>query len=69
MVCQTALTEYAALEAKLQRKAPGLLTRLFRYPHWRLRRFQLKRALARRQARLQELKSNLAFVEAHHIRW
>jgi hypothetical protein len=69
MVCQTALEEFEALEAKLHREAPGLLTRIFRHPHWRLRRFQLKRALARRQARLEELESNLAFVETHHIRW
>lgn len=69
MVCKTALEEFEALDAKLHREAPGVLTRIFRHPHWRLRRFQLKRALARRQERLQELESNLAFVEAHHIRW
>ncbi len=67
MVCQTARREYEALEARLQKPRQTLLTRLFRHPHWRLRRSQLKRALARRNARLQELEQSLALVNTLYV--
>lgn len=67
MVCHTARQEYQEIVVKLEQPRPGLLTRLFRFPHWRLRRYQLKRALVRREDRLQELEMNLAFVDNLHI--
>jgi len=67
MVCQTARQEYEAIQASLRQPRPRLLTRLFRHPHWRLRRSQLKRALARREERLQEMERDLAFVDDLHV--
>ena len=67
MVCHTARQEYRTIQNKLQQPRPGLLTRLFRFPHWRLRRLQLHRALERREERLKELEQNLAFVDALHV--
>lgn len=66
MICQTAAQEYQDLGERLRHSRSGLLTPLFRRPHWRLRRFQLKRALARRRARVRELERELAFVEPLH---
>ena len=66
MVCQTADQEYQDLGKRLSQSRPSIFTRLFRHPRWRLRRFQLKRALVRRRARVQELEWELAFVEPLH---
>jgi len=67
MVRHTAREEYKAIQARLSRPRPRLLTWLFRHPHWRLRRFQLRRALARREERLQEMERDLAFVDDLHV--
>jgi len=68
MVCRMAQEEYEAIQARLHQPRPKLLTRLVRHPHWRLRRFQLKRALVRREKRLQELERDLAFVDNLQVR-
>ncbi|MGC9522022.1 MAG: hypothetical protein ACP5HG_09095 [Anaerolineae bacterium] len=67
MVVQTARQEYQTLQAKLREPHPTLWTRLFRHPHWRLRRSQLKHALQRRNARLQELEQSMAFVNTLYV--
>jgi hypothetical protein len=67
MVWQTAREEYAALDDRLTGDAANLLVRLFRYPHWRLRRFQLKRALAGRRERLRALKQELNLVNTFYV--
>lgn len=66
MVCQTAKQEHQAIEERLKQPRPGILTRIFRHPHWHLRHFQLKRALARRHLKLLEIEQDLAFVEPLH---
>jgi predicted RNA-binding Zn-ribbon protein involved in translation (DUF1610 family) len=63
MVCQTARDEYRAVRDKLDASTPGLLARLLQHPYWRLRVFQLKRALARREARLADLERDLGFID------
>jgi len=63
MVCQTARDEYRAVCDKLDEANPGVLRRLLQHPYWRVRVFQLKRALARREARLAELERDLGFID------
>lgn len=67
MVCQTARQELEGIRERLKEPRPNLLTRLLRYPHWRLRLGQLRRALKRRHKRLHEMEQTLAFVDDLHV--
>ena len=67
MVWRTAREEYEDLSERLDASDPGLLTRIFRYPHWRLRRFQLKRALVSRKERLRVLAQELNLVNTYYV--